>query len=229
MSHIHASYSANTTSWIKGSRLLLDYKVRESSLSHHAPLILMLHGVGSNEKDLFRLADKFPEEYLVISARAPFSFGSTSYGWYEVDFSSGKPVYNQEQVEKSRQLIVQFINQLQEKYNSDSKKVYLLGFSQGAIMSYSVAASFPKKIKGIAAMSGRVLREDQEKIVLKEELDIDVFIAHSSSDQILPYSEAILAKQLLGDRVYHFKFKTHHRGHSLPEEILSEWIEWISE
>ena len=138
----------------------LHYLVREPKIkSMHPPVIFLLHGVGSNEEDLFSFANQLPEKYLVISARAPISLGGNSFAWYQVDFSTNKPVFNFEQEEKSRTIIINFIEQLKEKYSFNEKEIYLCGFSQGAIMSYSVALTKPGLIKGIAVMSGRLLEE----------------------------------------------------------------------
>ena len=63
------------------------------------PLLLLLHGVGSNEADLFSFADQLPDEYLVVSARAPITLGPESYAWYQVDFSTGTPIFNAQQAE----------------------------------------------------------------------------------------------------------------------------------
>ena len=118
----------------------LTYLVREPKVSVDNPLLLiLLHGVGSNEKDLFSFAPYLPDKFLVISARAPVALGPSSFAWYQVDFSSGKPIYNQEQERKSRDMILTFIEELKELHSFDENEVFLMGFSQGAIMSYSIA------------------------------------------------------------------------------------------
>ena len=75
--------------------MVLKYLIREPKIkSKNTPAILLLHGVGSNEHDLFSFANQLPDRYLVISARAPISLGSNSFAWYQVNFSTGKPIYN---------------------------------------------------------------------------------------------------------------------------------------
>jgi len=217
------TYQSETSRWLKGSQLLLEYKIQEpkdKNKSGKNPVVILLHGVGSNEADLFQLKEYFPKNYYVISARAPYKFGYNSYGWYEVDFSTGKPVYNKEQSVKSKQLIVQFLNQLLDKYDIDKEQVYLFGFSQGAIMSYSVAVNYPNKIKGIIAMSGRMLEEDQQLLEAKKSLDVDIFISHSQYDNVLPYSHAQTAKGVLESKANSINFYTHDKGHSVDLEIL---------
>ena len=98
------------------STSVLHYLVREPVVkSAHPPVLILLHGVGSNEQDLFSLADRLPDDFLVISARAPIRLGDDSFAWYQVDFSTGKPVFNFEQEEKSRALLIKFIDQIKAK------------------------------------------------------------------------------------------------------------------
>src|SRR5690348_16232131 len=114
------------------SKPSLIYLVREPKLkTEKPPLLLLLHGVGSNERDLFSFADQLPDKFLVISARAPLSFGPVSFAWYQVDFSTGKPIFNKEQELNSRKIILDFIDQPKEHHSFDDKQVYLCGFSQG--------------------------------------------------------------------------------------------------
>ena len=56
------------------------------------PLLLLLHGVGSNEDDLFGLAPYLDERFLIISVRAPNTLGPGSYAWFDVDFTPQGPV-----------------------------------------------------------------------------------------------------------------------------------------
>jgi phospholipase/carboxylesterase len=213
------------SNWLKGNQLLLSYQIKEPKIKNETngnPLVLLLHGVGSNENDLFRFRHQFPEDFYVVSARAPYQLGKDLYAWYAVDFSTGKPVYNKEQAIKSRLLIVQFINQLLEKYQINKEKVYLFGFSQGAIMSYSVATHYPQKINSIFALSGRILIEDQEIIAKKKKLDVHVYISHSKNDHMLPYSGALHAQKILRDKVNSIHLITHDAGHAIPMDIFKK-------
>ena len=54
------------------------------------PLLLLLHGVGSNEHDLFELAPFLDKRFLIISVRAPNTLGAGSYAWFEVNFTPAR-------------------------------------------------------------------------------------------------------------------------------------------
>ena len=113
---------------------VLQYGVRQLKIkTGKVPLIILLHRVGGNEQDLFSFANQLPGNFLVVSARAPYTISEDRYLWYKINFSTGKPIINAEQAEKSRSKIVQFVNELKQQFPFDDKHVYLCGFSQGAI------------------------------------------------------------------------------------------------
>jgi phospholipase/carboxylesterase len=214
---------------MKKSEDLLHYLIREPKIkSDNPPLLILLHGVGSNEKDLFSFADQLPGNFLIVSARAPYKIGQDSYAWYEVDFSTGKPIINNEKAEKSRNVIVLFINQLKEKHKFDDKQVYLCGFSQGAIMAYSVGLTHPDKLKGIAVLSGRILDEVKPLIKPGDKLkDLNVFISHGTNDNVLGIHYAKESCAYLKELGINPTYKEYTEGHSINSEMLKDLINWL--
>lgn len=206
----------------------LQYLVREPKIaSEHAPLLILLHGVGSNEKDLFSFANRLPDTYRIISVRAPITLGTGSYAWYHVDFSGGKPVFNKAEEQQSREQLVQFITAVKKQYKAGD--VYLCGFSQGAIMSYSVGLTRPGLVQGIAVMSGRLLEEVKPLIASSEKLQtLKVFIAHGLNDAMLSIDYARSSYQYLVTNV-HLKptYKEYNEGHGINAEMLEDLIHWL--
>ena len=67
----------------------LKYKIKEPKIIlDKNPLLLLLHGYGSNEEDLFSFASELPDTYFVVSARAPYDMQYGSYAWYAIDFDA---------------------------------------------------------------------------------------------------------------------------------------------
>src|SRR3954465_592907 len=109
--------------------LALQYLVQEPKVkAARQKAIILLHGVGSNEQDLFSLAPQLPDDYWVITPRGQFTLSAGRYAWYQVDFSTGKPVINAAQEASSREVIRVFINGIKQKYGIE--ELYLGGFSQ---------------------------------------------------------------------------------------------------
>jgi phospholipase/carboxylesterase len=76
-----------------------------------------------------------------------------------VDFSTGAPVYRTADVEQGYESIVAYIREVTGQYGISSEQIYLMGFSQGAIMSCYTLYRSPELIGGIIALSGRLLSE----------------------------------------------------------------------
>lgn len=66
---------------------VLQYVVRQPKIkTGKVPLIILLHGVGGNEQDLVSFANQLPGNFLVVSARAPYTISEDCYSWYKVNF-----------------------------------------------------------------------------------------------------------------------------------------------
>ncbi|MGY2403124.1 alpha/beta hydrolase [Pseudomonas sp. SDO5271_S396] len=178
--------------------LPLSYLEQTQGDARNQPLVIFLHGFGSNEEDLFGLKDALPSTWTYLSARAPMPVDPHGYRWFTK--TTGDAEYNGETVDlqRSARLIEDFVAKATAKYHTQSDRVFLVGFSQGAIMSYEVGLRQPQLIRGIAALSGSVLP------VLKAELKPDdslgklaIFIGHGTQDQALPYASATRANEVL--------------------------------
>lgn len=192
------------------------------------PVIILMHGVGSNEKDLFSFANQLPDSFLVISLRAPITLGKDSYGWYHLSFENGKPISNPIEAEASRLMIIDFINTLKNKHAFNEKRVYLCGFSQGSIMAYSVGLTVPEKIKGIAVMSGRLLEEVKPIIASKDKLKkLKVFISHGTNDNVLPVNNAREANAYLKQLGITASYKEYPEPHTISNAMFSDMLIWL--
>lgn len=196
----------------------------------HSPLVILLHGYGSNEADLFELAEKFPAEFLVISARAPHTLSMGQYAWYALDYSSGEAVHDIIQAEESRLLLKRFIDEVSQEFAVDTKRIFLIGFSQGAIMSYSVALTFPSLVRGIGALSGR-LSEQIKPIVNVErevgEAKLAVFVAHGTLDKVLPIQHAREAKEYLEGLEVTLTYGEYAIPHTISGVLTQALIHWL--
>ncbi|QSW88818.1 alpha/beta fold hydrolase [Flavobacterium endoglycinae] len=209
----------------------LYYKVRQPKIkSEKPPLVILLHGVGSNEQNMFSFADALPDQYLVVSARGPLTFGPISFAWFQVDFSTGKPIINEKQAEAARIAILEFIDDLKTEQSFDENKVYLAGFSQGGIMSYSAALTQPDKIKGIAVMSGRLLPEIKPIIASEDQLKpLRIFISHGNQDHVLQFQYALDAQEYLKSKNLEPEFHQYNEDHTINHEMLKDLVKWLNQ
>lgn len=207
----------------------LSYLVREAKAGMvNPPLLMLMHGVGSNEQDMFSFAEHLPDNFLIISARGPLNLGPNSFAWFQVNFSTGVSVINEEQAENSRNIIIQFIESLKLHHSFNEKQIYLGGFSQGGIMSYSVGLTRPDLIKGIVVMSGRLLKGVRPLIASTEKLSsLKVFISHGTSDNVLNIEYARESLAYLKTLGLAPTYKEFEGRHSIPNKIWLDLISWL--
>lgn len=198
--------------------------------SDHPPLLLLLHGVGSNERDLFGLADQLDPRFAIISLRAPNVRAPGSYAWFEVQFTPNGPVINPEQAEASRQQLVAFIGEATEKLRADPASVYLMGFSQGAIMSASVALTRPDLVAGAVLMSGRILPEIRPLIAPPAALEgLPLLVVHGTADNVLPIQHGRASRALLEGLPVALDYREYPIGHEVSAQSFADIRAWLSQ
>jgi len=211
--------------------LSLYHLVREPKIKKEKnPLLLLLHGYGSNEEDLFSFASELPEDYYVVSARAPFDLSYGSYAWYAINFDADENKFSDiGQARASRDIIARFIDELVTNYAIDTENVTLIGFSQGCILSYAVAVSYPEKVQRVVAMSGYWNPE----IAVDDYLENDcsklcIFASHGTVDQVIPVEwarKSIPALQVLGIEIV---FKEYMVGHGVAPQNFFDFKHWLT-
>jgi phospholipase/carboxylesterase len=194
------------------------------------PLLLLLHGIGSNERDLFDLTPYLDQRFLILSLRAPNTIGYDSYAWFQIDYRAQGSFINSEQAEASRQKLIFFINEAVMAYGADPERVYLMGFSQGAIMSASVALTRPDLIAGAVLMSGRILPDIQSKIAPAEQLEgLPILLVHGTLDQVLPIDNGRNSREILTKLPVALTYHEYPMGHTVSEESLRDVTAWLRE
>ncbi len=210
--------------------LSLEHVIRESSIrSDKAPLLIMLHGYGSDENDLFSFSSDLPEELFIISLKAPYSLEPSGHAWYAINFDSDQNKWsNTEQAIKSRDLVTKFIDEAIQHYPVKKDNITLLGFSQGTVLSYAVALMYPEKVQNIIALSGYI---DQD--LLPEQADInrykhlDFYCSHGSEDQVIPVDWARKAQPFLNSLNIKNRYSEFPVGHGVAPQNFYELKQWL--
>lgn len=210
--------------------LCLKYLVQlPTQKQSHTPVIIFLHGYGSDERDLFELRKSFPASYMSFSVRAPYPLSGGGNQWYEMTTTNGQRDGNQEQLKNSKSLIIKFIDEVTTKYNVDKKDIYLVGFSQGAIMCYQVGLTTPGSIRGIAPLSGRILPSLKPEIKNPTALQhLRIFIGHGTDDNRIPYQDGQSANEFLTSLHLKPEFHTYQgMGHSISDAEMKDLVKWL--
>jgi phospholipase/carboxylesterase len=209
----------------------LFYIKRPSTLKENAPLLIMAHGYGSDENDLFSFASELPEELFIISLRAPYAMQPYGNAWYAINFDAEKGKWSDnEQAKRSVNIIAKFINYACETYPVNPKNVTLLGFSQGTILSYAVALNYPEIVNNVIALSGYI-NEDilPESVNPSEVSHLQFYCSHGSADQVIPVEWARKAPEFLKAHKINHVYSEYPVGHGVAPQNFFDFKRWLSE
>ncbi|HSD36643.1 MAG TPA: phospholipase [Rhodocyclaceae bacterium] len=220
---------ANSISELQqGQAFALSFRLRLPMPEEPKACVILLHGVGGNESNLVQVAMGIDPDVLVVLARGSQQFGPDQYGWFRVAFSAEGPRIDPAEADAARQALIRFISQLEAAYGLAQGNTFVAGFSQGGIMSASVALSEPECVSGFAVLSGRILPELEPHIACRERLArLHAFIGHGEFDSKLPVSWAERSEQWL-DRLG-VSYETHRYpvDHSLSAEMREDFLGWV--
>ncbi|MDO8252268.1 MAG: alpha/beta hydrolase-fold protein [Rhodoferax sp.] len=162
--------------------------------------------------------------------RGPLEYAPGQFGWFRVAFTASGPSIVAAEAEQSRQAVIRFIGQLQAAYGVDAQKTVIAGFSQGGIVSASVALSAPERVGGFAVLSGRILPELESHIASKERLStLRGFIAHGEFDSKLPVMWAQRSDSLLAELGVAHETRLYAIGHEISAAVKSDFLHWLGD
>ena len=201
---------------------------REPPTSGKPPLVVMLHGIGADENDLFPLAGEIDKRFKVVSLRAPYDY-HTGHAWFRIDFGPGgamKPDVAQARATLGD--LVRWIAAAPERLRVDPARVFLLGFSQGAMMSIGVLRTAPERLAGVVALSGRGDEELFEVAAPRDAIArVPLLVAHGTDDDVLPIENGRRTRDLFQGLSRDFTYREFPVRHGIDHEemvVVEGWL-----
>jgi phospholipase/carboxylesterase len=208
----------------------LYYLIQEpKTIKDQNPLLILLHGYGSNEEDLFSFATELPDDCYVISVRAPYDLQPYGHAWYAIHFDADENKFSDNaQAKESVELIAGFIDEIVKQYAIDTKNVTLIGFSQGAILSYATALTYPEKIAKVVALSGYFNQDILPEVIDTKAIShLKFFVSHGSVDQVIPVEWARKAKPALENLGLEVAYHEYPIGHGVAPQNFFDFKNWL--
>lgn len=193
-----------------------------------APAVVVLHGRGADEQDLLPVARQLPDPLATVSLRAPEPLMG-GYTWYELDMSAGGLHQSQPDAEgfrRSLDLASESIEAAVDAYGLDADRLGLLGFSQGAIMTFSLLLEAPARYAWISAHHGYLAASHADL----EPDGIDgkpVFVGAGTADQMIPASRAEAAADRMRDLGCDVTFESYPVGHGIGQGELADLVDFV--
>jgi len=190
------------------------------------PALVFLHGRGTDENDLLGLTPYLDPHLLVASVRAPYRFPYGGYTWFDLD---DQGTVNIDQLLSSRDSFLLWLDDFQKKYPVDSNRLFLFGFSMGAMMSLVISLSNPKQFKGIIVHSGMLPQNEQLSYQWNDLRGLSFFIAHGSEDPIVPVELGREAHRKLTQANANALYHEYPIQHTISDESLSDISTWLQQ
>ena len=207
---------------------MLSYRIKKATQNKGPhPSLILIHGYGSNMDDLFSFANYLPEQYTIISLQAPMESPFGGGAWYSINFDSNSEKWSDN--DEAKTSLVKIIDQLDyftSTYELNPKDISLIGFSQGAILSWALLLDHPFLFRRAICMSGYINQEILQK-PLSEYQDVLAYCSHGSNDLTIPYEWAKSSIEYLKVKNPKVVFNTYPDGHNLSQENFESFLKWI--
>jgi phospholipase/carboxylesterase len=187
---------------------------------------LLFHGWTGDENSMGVFAGILPEDCIVLSPRAPHSTPEGGYSWREIGPGTwGIPSFND--LKPAAASMLKLMDEWSTSIGVETNQFNLIGFSQGAALSYVFAALFPERIMSVSALSG-FIPSGTETFLTEGALEgKPVFIAHGVQDELVPVEQAREAGKLLdkwGARVFYCETDG---GHKVSKACLKGMVNFL--
>lgn len=198
-------------------------------------IVIMLHGVGSNGRDLISLSpylERFVKDTVFISPDAPFPCDMVppgypnSYQWFSLQ--NRDPHVMLDGVANVFPLVEEFIEAQAERFDIPFSRIALLGFSQGTMTSLYVAPRLKDKIAGVLGYSGALLWDTKTDVEALHKMPVRLI--HGEADDVVPVEAREHAVQILSQHGFDMSgHTTPYLMHSIDEKGIVAGGEFLKE
>ncbi len=211
-------------------RYVLKSKIIESEKKEKIKnAIILLHGYGGDGADISSIAytwKRFIDNTIFLCPDGHQSCKLNPNGFQWFDLSIDDRDYVIAEAKKAEKILIQYIEQIKEKYNLDNSQIILSGFSQGCMMSINLALTCNQSFKSVIGFSGKIIDKNdlQKRIVSKT----DVLLFHGDADEVVPPSNLLEAKDFLERNKIKVEVNMiKNCSHHIPIEALSLALKYI--
>jgi len=192
--------------------------------------LVLLHGVGSNEQDLFEIAPLMSDDRLIVSLRAPIAFGAHAFAWFHVQFTERGPVHNWSEAKESLTLLEEALRDLSKKTGIPPENISVFGFSQGAIMTIGLALTSKLNLENYIATSGRTLPEfakAAQETPLSDYKLRRIYVTHGEQDSKLPIQLGRDTEKILKGTDLKLTYKEYNSEHTIAPDVIADIKKWL--
>ena len=211
----------------------LIYRVRRGAA--HGPLVVMIHGLGGDENVMWVFDRAIPTLATAISPRAPIQieaglpYAAEVQGGYSWVRPTPAREVDQADLADAIDLMRRFIGEAIQTYEIDPQKVILMGFSQGAALTYALSLAAPDLISGVIALAG-FLPASASPRTAQHAAHFPrhgYLIIHGLEDDTVLIGEARRARSILESIGAPVEYHEYPIGHKLPAQGMQDIAQWL--
>lgn len=207
---------------------LLTYRTRASILDKPDGVLVLLHGRGADENDLYPLINVFdPQRRLVgVTPRAPLQLPPGGFHWY---VGGGIPTPERDSFLETYELLGRWLAALSEHLEIPFAKILLGGFSQGTVMTHAMVwgAGRPKPA-GVLAFSGFMPEVAGFDLDLQGRQGLPVAIGHGTLDNVIGVQWGRQARERLQSSGADLTYQESVMGHTIDSEFANSLSGWVA-
>jgi len=200
-----------------------------SGAADGAPLVVLLHGRGSDRFDLLGLADALAPGAVVVTPEAPHPGMPWGYGpgwaWYQF---LGRNVPEPASFEASQQALGEFLGEIREQLPVRTGPLVLGGFSQGGVMSMAYALRNPGAAPVVVNFSGFLPQHPSVLPAPESVAGTRFFWGHGTMDPAIPFDLAIEGRALLTRAGADLTTRDYRIGHGISPDEAADARAWIA-
>ena len=160
--------------------------------------IILLHGYGSDGKDISMLALNWKRFlpntiFLCPDGHEQSSMNPHGFQWFDLEKDDSQ--YILEQSIKIERKLYQFIDEVKKEYKLKNSQICLSGFSQGCMMSINLGLTSEESFNCVVGFSGKIINKDD--LFKRKKSSTKMLLLHGDQDTIVPPSSLLEAKDFL--------------------------------
>ena len=191
--------------------------------------IILLHGYGGDGKDISMLSLNWKRHlpntiFICPNGHEPCPINPAGFQWF--DLTKDDPDYILEESLKAEKKLINFIEEIKNKFNLKNNEICLSGFSQGCMMSINLGLTSYEEYNCIIGFSGKII--NQKDLRARKKISTNTLLIHGDSDQVVQPSYMLEAKDFLIRN--NVEIETHlikNCDHNIPVEASSIALRYI--
>jgi|TARA_B100000900_G_scaffold389764_1_gene382920 phospholipase/carboxylesterase len=191
--------------------------------------IILLHGYGGDGKDISMLSLNWKRHlpntiFICPNGHEPCPINPAGFQWF--DLTKDDPDYILEESLKAEKKLINFIEEIKNKFNLKNNEICLSGFSQGCMMSINLGLTSYEEYNCIIGFSGKII--NQKDLRSRKKISTNTLLIHGDSDQVVQPSYMLEAKDFLIRN--NVEIETHlikNCDHNIPVEASSIALRYI--